>query len=761
MARRDDSCRDLLFGLLALQNGMVTRDQLVAAFAVWTLTGGKPMADLLVEQAALTPARRGLLDALVADHLLSHGGDPEKSLAALEIGLTLRESLAGIDDPDIEATLAYVGSGSTELGGGDERTATYAVGPSTSDGERFRVLRPHANGGLGEVFIAMDTELNREVALKQILDSHADDPVSRQRFLLEAEVTGGLEHPGIVPVYGMGTYAGGRPYYAMRFIRGDSLKKAIEKFHADASLKNDAGRRSLELRKLLHRFTDVCDAIEYAHSRGILHRDIKPSNVILGKHGETLVVDWGLAKSLDLPEPDLDKTEQPLVPSSGSGSAETVRGSALGTPAYMSPEQAGGKLEHVGPRSDVYSLGATLYCVLTGKPPYGGDVADMIIAVQRGEFPRPSKLDPSVDPALEAVCLKAMATRPIDRYASPRTLADDIERWTADEPVSAWREPLSRRARRWAQRNRTAVSGAAATLAAGMIGLAAVAGIQARVSAQLARAYDASRSALADTRTAQRQTKAALEESQRNLYFASFGLAEREWAGHHIAGSEQFLAQCPSRLRRWEWHHLDALCRTGEGGLVGHDGAVYALAFSPDGRALASAGSDGVVCVWDVSQRRIKFRLTEHKATVTSLAFSRDGRRLASGSLDGTVRLWDATDGRKLRELSENIGEVFSLAFHPLRAELAIGTGKSRQPTEPGEIRIWNVEKGPSLQLTVWTSRCGQLRRLQPRRSTIGVRQRRSNDRSTARCRRSAATHAQTGAGWRIGANGESRAPVP
>ena len=198
--------------------------------------------------------------------------------------------------------------------------------PATASGSAY--FGPTPKGGLGAVFIAMDTELNREVALKQILDSHADDPVSRQRFLLEAEVTGGLEHPGIVPVYGMGTYAGGRPYYAMRFIKGDSLKKAIEQFHADTSLKNDAGRRSLELRKLLHRFTDVCNAIEYAHSRGILHRDIKPSNVILGKHGETLVVDWGLAKSLDLPEPDREKTEQPLVPSSGSGSAETVRGSA-------------------------------------------------------------------------------------------------------------------------------------------------------------------------------------------------------------------------------------------------------------------------------------------------------------------------------------------------------------------------------------------------------------------------------------------------
>ena len=204
------------------------------------------------------------------------------------------------------------------------------------------------------MFVALDEELHREVALKQILEKHSDDRVSRQRFVAEAEITGGLEHPGVVPVYGLGTDGEGRPYYAMRLIKGDSLKEAIDRFHKDEEFQKDPGRRTLELRTLLRRFTDVCNAIDYAHSRGVIHRDLKPANIIVGKHGETLVVDWGLAKAVGRADPTAG--EKSIAPSSGS-SSETLPGSALGTPAYMSPEQARGDLDELGPRSDVYSLG--------------------------------------------------------------------------------------------------------------------------------------------------------------------------------------------------------------------------------------------------------------------------------------------------------------------------------------------------------------------------------------------------------------------
>jgi tetratricopeptide (TPR) repeat protein/tRNA A-37 threonylcarbamoyl transferase component Bud32 len=442
--------RNLLYGILALQMDFISRDALIAAMGAWVLDKTKPLGAILQEQRALTAEDHAALELLVRQHLRRHGDDPQRCLAAVPVPAGLQQ----IADPDVQASLSGPSAPvDTDL----EPTGAYV--PRRADGSRYRVLRPHAKGGLGEVFVAEDQELHREVALKEIQQEFAHDAHSRARFVMEAEITGRLEHPAVVPVYGLGQYADGRPYYAMRFIKGDTFKEALQRFHQADKPGRDAGERRLAFRELLGRFVDVCQAVAYAHSRGVLHRDLKPGNVMLGKYGETLLVDWGLAKPVGRPEPVRSSDEATLRPSSGSGVAATQAGTALGTPAYMSPEQAAGRLDLVGPASDIYGLGATLYSLLTGQPPFSGtDKCEVLRQVQRGEVMPPRKLKPRTPAALEAICLKAMALRPEDRYPMALELAADIEHWLADEPVRAYREPWSARAGRWMRRHKPAVA---------------------------------------------------------------------------------------------------------------------------------------------------------------------------------------------------------------------------------------------------------------------------------------------------------------
>jgi serine/threonine-protein kinase len=419
----------------------------------------------LAEATALIPPRRDV------------AGDAQAYGPTLPVG----SRMAVADDP-CEATCAFTAKGDSDrtdikppsgagaASGGGRVTAKPPGSPLTS---RYRVMRPHARGGLGEVFVAIDEELQREVALKEIQPRHADHPESRTRFLLEAEVTGGLEHPGIVPVYGLGSYQDGRPYYAMRFIRGESLRKAVESHHTTKDAGHDPGRRELELRQLLRRFLDVCNAIHYAHCRGVLHRDLKPDNVMLGDFGETLVVDWGLAKTMDRPDPEPGRETLSLLrPMSAGGESFTLYGSAIGTPQYMSPEQAEGLLDQLGPATDIYSLGATFYHIVTGTVPFTERaIPSLLKAVKEGKFRPPREANKAVAPALEAICLKAMALRPDDRYATAHDLAADVERWLADEPVSVFREPWTTRAWRWARRHKTLVGSTAALLVTALVGL--------------------------------------------------------------------------------------------------------------------------------------------------------------------------------------------------------------------------------------------------------------------------------------------------
>ncbi len=477
--------RNLLIGILALQMDLITRDQLVMATNVWLGDKSRSLADILVAQQVLQESDRAVLEPMAFQHIESTAVNPTPNLVALASVDTTVDGFEPIDG-DLASTVSVSKGASHETS--LEPTISYAVASSspTAIGEteslRFRVLRPHARGGLGEVFLAKDIELNREVALKKIQLRFADNESSRLRFLIEAEITGGLEHPGIVPVYGLGRYADGRPYYAMRFIKGDSLEEAVDQFFGKSidalhgSKRREARENpvsveftGVEYRNLLGRFINVCQAIEYAHSRGVLHRDLKPGNIMLGKYGETLVVDWGLAKTRPHVEAVNTGDEDLLQPASSSSSEPTMMGVAIGTPSYMPPEQAAGRIDQLAPASDVYSLGATLYYMLTGTSPCKGkNVNEVLQNARSGKFKKPHVVQPQLPKALEAICLKAMSLASADRYVSPQQIADEVERYLADEPVQALTEPAYIRARRWIRKHPRVVGSIAATLLVGL-----------------------------------------------------------------------------------------------------------------------------------------------------------------------------------------------------------------------------------------------------------------------------------------------------
>ena len=735
---------NLLFGILALQLNFITREALISAMGEWVLAKEKPLGELLQASENLTAERRQLLDALVQEHLRQHAGDAKLSLAAMSSIDSVHEVLQEIADPDLLASAAHLSRG----GPARQDVPTMIFSPrgagkshdgpeATALGTRLRILRPHAKGGLGQVSVALDEELHREVALKEIQSQHADNTDSRSRFVLEAEITGRLEHPGIVPVYGLGHYADGRPFYAMRFIQGDSLKAAIELFHHCTNKKpttataDDQAERNVQFRQLMRRFVDVCNTMAYAHSRGILHRDLKPGNIMVGKYGETLVVDWGLAKSLghgDRSVTDGEK-ETTLLPAS-SGSSETLPGLAIGTPGYMSPEQAAGKLDQLGPTCDVYSLGATLYHILTGQAPFvGRDVPEILEKVQKGEFPKPSQIQPETPRALEAICLRAMALKPEDRYPSPKLLADEIEHWLADEPVRALHEGIFARSGRWIRKHRAwALSGTVALALVAIVSSTSAFWINGQNEVITQKERTANRLAIEKTKLAADKTQlAALEKSarakadknataadrqtklaMRHLYVSHMNLVQAAWERARVSQCLQLLDLYrpragqdpdPNDPRGFEWYYWDRLCHSELVTLRGHTSGVKNVTYSPDGSRLASASYDQTVKVWDAASGQELFTLKGCE-NANCVVFSPDGKWLASAgggqslfhnSWSGVVKIWDAAIGQEMLTLKGHTDGVNSVAFSPDGKQL-VSTGRDQT------VKLWDAISGQEVR---------------------------------------------------------------
>jgi serine/threonine-protein kinase len=453
--------RNLLFGVLALQADFLDAARFAEACSAWAGRKSTPLADLLVEHGWLTAEQRGLVDLLLRQKLNKHGGDAHASLQGALATPDVRSVLESVADDDLQQSLAGLPTPT-----GPVQPATVAYEPQAR--QRYTLTRLHAKGGIGQVWLARDEDIGRDVALKELRPDRGDSPSAAARFLEEAKVTGQLEHPGIVPVYELVQPREGQPCYAMRFVGGRTLADAIKDYHR----RRQAGEVGpLDLRQLLSAFVGVCNAVAYAHSRGVLHRDLKPHNVALGDFGEVLVLDWGLAKVVGKPEEPTSLL--PVSVGQEDSREETRQGQVLGTPAYMAPEQAEGRVDLMDPRSDVYGLGAVLYEVLAGEPPFGGSDTPEVLKRVVQEPPVPPRQRVAATPlALQAVCLKALAKEREGRYASARELAREVEHFLADEPVAAYREPWRVRLGRWARHHRPLVAAAAALLLTATVALA-------------------------------------------------------------------------------------------------------------------------------------------------------------------------------------------------------------------------------------------------------------------------------------------------
>ncbi|OJW08769.1 MAG: hypothetical protein BGO49_08230 [Planctomycetales bacterium 71-10] len=513
---------NLLVGILALQNGFIDHVALIAAIRAWAADRSRGVGAILAAEGKLDDRQIRLLEALAEEHRRRYGDDLPRSLAAFGSLAPVMRAVEGMGDPEVEAGLTIepestvVDEEATTAHGAPPGDAPSAEPGSGWSASRFEVLSFHNAGMLGKVFLALDRELNRNVALKEIQERHAHHPVSREQFVLEGMVTGALEHPGIVPVYSLGAREDGSPFYAMRFIQGPSLREKLKQLHdaADAPPLADGEERPT-LPRLLRHFVNACHAMAYAHSRGVLHRDLKPEHVLLGPFGETLVVDWGLAMPI---RGGPGATGVPLEFPTGRDAALAQDGVVVGTLPYMSPEQALGMQGRLDGRSDVYALGAILYALLTGRAPIaGGSFATMLAQARKGEFPRPREVARQAPPALEAVCLKAMSHDPADRYATATELARDVERWLDDEPTVAYPEPLAARAGRWLRRHRTAAVAAAVALLCTTVGLAALSFQTSRANVEIRRQWKRAEDARAEAVTARDQAEAARVRVERNF----------------------------------------------------------------------------------------------------------------------------------------------------------------------------------------------------------------------------------------------------
>jgi len=510
--------------------------------------------------------------------------------------------------------------------------------------ECYVLEREFARGGLGRILRAKDRRLRRRVALKELLSK---DTRAEQRFLREAFITARLEHPGIVPIHEAGRWPSGKRFYAMKLVEGRTLAEALE-----------AARTFEERLALVPHLIDVADAVAYAHSQGILHRDLKPGNVMVGAFGETVLIDWGLAKDLCAPD-DVDSGSSRRSP---PDSAHTSDGIVVGTPPYMPPEQAAG--HEVDERSDVYALGAMLYHALCGRRPYQEVRSrDILLAVVSGP-PKPLRsLAPDVPTDLVAIAEKAMARRPEERYPSAREMAEELRRFTTGQLVGAHRYSSWELFSRFVRRNATAV-------AVAVVALVVVSGLALFSFDRIRRERNTAMAAQAETARRNR----ALKLSQAEMHLDRDPTASLAWLkelDQPMPGAASVAAEAVSRgVARHE--------------VGGHVKEIDVVAASPDGERAASGDRAGGIRVLEVATGEAR-SLEGHRDRITALRFSDEGRDLVSASYDETVRIWDLERGTS-RELDGHEDDVKDVVFGGGDRLASVAADRS--------VRLWSLLTG-------------------------------------------------------------------
>lgn len=433
---------DVALAAVLLESGIVNERDIQAAVSDWSIHGSVSLAEHLAKRGLLTTAQIESLKQRATGRVdrarQSIAGGSQVPAAGQSMLLATLERLDG------SGRVAKL-LGVTVAARHGEHDARVMEG-------RYELIRKLGQGGLGRVWLARDVNLNRHVALKEISHPTGVSEAMIERFRHEAEITGRLDHPSIVPIYQLGKdEASGRMFYAMRFLGRTTLQDSINEYH---ERRLEGNEDPMLLRHLLSAFVNVCHAIGHAHSRKVIHRDLKPENVVIDSFGQVIVIDWGLAKIID------ETSVESLMDSVSIGSGDrTNEGQVLGTPLYMAPEQAAGRLDELDPRTDIYGLGAILFAIVTGAAPHektqkasvdsGVGARGMISVIASGEVPAARDANPDADAALDAICRKAMARRRYARYQRATDLAEDVQRWMAGEPVTAYAENAWQRANRW------------------------------------------------------------------------------------------------------------------------------------------------------------------------------------------------------------------------------------------------------------------------------------------------------------------------